>query len=167
MWAEVMTDSIALANRDQDSSRASFVDEPSHPKIQSLVAYWTEKRGSRLMPSRADIKPHEIKPLLPHVQMWSAEPPYVIRLTGEHVVQFDRASYTGEPAVTGLPPSASKMIVEILSGVVRTKAPLFRAGKAYWSERSSYRDFEACYLPLSEDGVSVNVILGGYVFDMT
>ncbi len=37
------------------------------PRLRDGYDYWNAKRGQRAMPSRADLDPAEIKPLLPHV----------------------------------------------------------------------------------------------------
>ncbi len=161
-----MLNESASAGKDCAERQARFIAAPMHPALRALLAYWTEKRGPRLMPARSDLHPREIKPLLPYLHLWNAQPPYVIRLVGGHIAQFDGINYTGEPATAGLPPNAAAMLLHILDQVTATKAPLFRAGKAYWSHERSYRDFEACYLPLSADDASVDMILGGYIYDM-
>ena len=45
--------------------------------------------------------------------------------------------------------------------VATERAPKFRAGRAYWHPDKTYREFEACFLPLSADGETVDIILGG------
>lgn len=144
---------------------AHFIAAPAHPALQSLFGYWTEKRGARPMPRRSDLHPRDIKFLLPNVHLWDAQPPHVIRLIGDNIVRFDGVNYTGQPATAGLPQQAAKMLLQILGQVVRSGTPVFRAGKAYWSERYGYRNFEACYLPLSDDTGAIGMILGGFAYD--
>ena len=59
------------------------------------------------------------------------------------------------------------MIIKILDAVATERAPKFRAGKAHWQPDKSYRDFEACFLPLSSDGETVDIILGGIKFPLS
>jgi hypothetical protein len=151
------------------SVEPAFIDAPRHPNLQLLFEYWNAKRGSRAAPSRADIRPAEIKPLLADVMIWNVGEgagSYTIRLVGENIVRFVGRNNTGESATRGMPDEAAAMMNNVLSLVVETRSPRFRAGKAYWLQEKSYRDFEVCYLPLSTDGEAVDMILGGVKFDL-
>ncbi|HTW53658.1 MAG TPA: PAS domain-containing protein [Stellaceae bacterium] len=147
-------------------SEASFIDAPRDSRIKALFAYWNGVRGERKMPARADIDPAAIPRLLPHVFMYgvSSDGGYTIRLVGEDVVSFVGHNATGSPAGTIMPPRSAEVIVKILDAVTNEQVPKFRAGKAHWLAAKSHRDYEACFLPLSADGESVNVVLGGVVF---
>jgi len=147
-------------------SEASFIDTPRDSRIKALFAYWNQVRGKRRMPTRADIDPAAIPRLLPHVFMYGvgSDGGYTIRLVGEDVVSFVGRNATGSPAGAIMPPRSVEVIVKILDAVTSERAPKFRAGKVHWLAAKSYRDYEACFLPLSADGESVNVVLGGLVF---
>lgn len=149
-------------------AEAEFTAAPRSAILVALHAYWLAKRGDRAMPSRADIDPAEIKGLLPHVMLYDAAPAtrYRIRLVGEAIVQFVGRNMTGHDAGTGMDPQPAAMMRAILDAVADGGAPRFRAGKAYWWKEKAYRDFEACFLPLSPDGKAVNIILAGVVFDV-
>lgn len=142
-----------------------YIDAPRHPDLQILYRYWDTKRGPRALPSRADINPAEIKPLLPDVMLWSAAEPFLIRLVGDHIVRFVGANNTGKPATERMPPDAATSMRAVIATVIESKSPRFRLGKAYWLAGKSYRNFEACFLPLSADGETVDMILGGLKFD--
>ncbi len=152
----------------ETAAPADFIETPRNPALKQLFAYWTAKRGVRAVPARADINPSEIKPLLPDVMIWKAEAsggPYTIRLVGERIVRFVGRNNTGASATLGMPEAAAAAMNAVLAQVVTSGRPLFRIGKAYWLAEKSYRDFEACYLPLSSDGGAVDMILGGVTFD--
>jgi hypothetical protein len=121
------------------------------PQMQALHTYWLAKCGARAMPAREDIDPSEIKP--PNR--------YRIRLVGTAVVDFLGREITGQMAGAHMPPDAERTMYRILDTVAETRAPVFRAGKAYWSSEKAFYDFEACFLPLSRDGRAVNLILSG------
>jgi hypothetical protein len=166
-WSRSAPQAMDIAPDEADpAARAYFIDAPADPKLQRLFGCWTEKRGARQIPRRSDLHPRDIKFLLPDVQLWNAQPPHIIRLTGDNIVKFDGMNYTGQPGAAGLPPHAVTMFLRIIDRVLRAKEPVFRAGKAYWNERQAYRNFEACYLPLSDDAGAVSMILGGYIYDM-
>jgi hypothetical protein len=146
---------------------ASDILAPSDPILVRLFAYWDAKRGGRLMPSRADIDPTELRGLVNHVMLFDVVEPgsrFRIRLVGQSIVDFVGVNNAGKWAPDTLPPEAAKRMVEILTGVVTQRAPRFRAGHAYWQRDKSYRKFEACWLPLSRDGETVDKILSGNTF---
>ena len=146
---------------------ARFIEAPRDPVLIALLAYWSRKRDGRLMPARRDIDPAEIKPLLPHVMLYNADAAsdYSIRLVGQAIVEFIGHNFTGSAATAGMDERAATNMRQILGMVAETGRPVFRAGKTYWWLDRSYRDFEACFLPLSPDGRTVNIILAGVIFD--
>lgn len=148
------------------ASEATYIETPRDAMLVALYDYWKKKRGSRAMPSRSDIDPIEIPTMLPWIIMYDVLPEggYAIRLMGEEVVSFLGRDATGETASEVLTPRGAEMAVRVLDGTVADRAPKFRAGKAYWSEEKSYRNFEACFLPLSPDDRTVDIILSGIRF---
>ena len=115
------------------------------------------------------IRPSEIKPLLPYVMIWSVEDARTercsIRLVGDAIVQFTGKHVTGLTVDETMAPDAARLLKHVFADICATGVPRFRAGKAYWAQHQDYRNFEACFLPLSEDGVTVNRILCGFKFD--
>jgi len=146
---------------------ASDIAAPTDPILVRILAYWQAKRGARSMPSRADIDPVELRGLVNHIMLIDVAEPgrlYPIRLVGESIVDFVGVNNRRKLPEQTLPPAAGKRMVEILTSVVTTRAPRFRAGYAYWHRGKSYRTFEACFLPLSPDDATVDIILSGITF---
>lgn len=140
---------------------------PRSPILVRLFDYWDAKRAGRPMPSRADIDPTELRVLVLNVMLYDVVEPgslYRIRLVGQAIVDFVGANNTGKMAGDGMPPDAARSMVEILNSVVTRRAPRFRLGSAYWHRAKAHRRFEACFLPLSRDGETVDKILAGNVF---
>lgn len=157
-----------MSEKDEAPERPVSIDAPRHPVLQSLFAYWTKKRGERLMPARADIQPSEIKQLLPDVMIYSvsgASGPFIVRLMGENVVNFLGRNSTGKPVTDGKSEEATALMNSVLAQVVETKSPRFRLGKTFWNAGKVSRGFESCFLPLSTDGDIVDMILGGIKFE--
>jgi hypothetical protein len=156
----------AMTDVARSITEAAFIDAPRDPQVKALYDYWNALRGDRAMPARADVDPATIPKLLPHIIMYdvAAEGGYSIRLVGEEVVRFVGRNATGGPAGTVMPPRAAEMMINILDAVTAERVPKFRAGKAHWQPDKDYRDFEACFLPLSADGETVNIVLGGVSF---
>lgn len=121
------------------------------------------------MPARADISPAQMKTVLGDVMMWNigqGGAPHVIRLVGENIVRFVGRNNTGESATFGMPPDAVASMNAVIETIRTARTARFRTGKAFWHREKAYREFEACYLPLSADGERVDMILGGVVFDI-
>jgi hypothetical protein len=147
-------------------TEARYIEAPCDSRLRALYDYWDARRGGRAMPARADIDPAAIPGLLPYVFMYGAAPEggYTVRLVGEAVVDFVGRNATGNPAGIVMPSRSAEMIVRILDTVTSERAPKFRAGKTHWLAEKSHRDYEACFLPLSADGDTVNIVLCGLSF---
>jgi hypothetical protein len=144
----------------------AFIDAPRDRTLQALYQYWNSRRGDRRMPGRADIDPAQIPKLLPHIMMYTvvAGGGYTIRLVGESIVAFVGVNATGRAAGSIMPPRATEILHKVLDNVVAERAPAFRLGKAHWHQDKTHREFEACFLPLSTDGATVDIILCGVIF---
>lgn len=147
-------------------TEAGFIDAPRDAVLKELYEYWDTVRGSRPMPSRADIDPGAIRRLLPHIIMYTVAADYAIRLVGGEIVRFTGRNATGHPAASTMSPRSAETMIKILDAVAKERAPKFRAGKTHWQSDKTYHDFEACFLPLSTDGETVDIILGGIRFPM-
>jgi hypothetical protein len=149
-------------------AEARFIDAPRDAVLRALYDYWNKVRGTRKMPSRADIDPVEIPKLLPYILLWNATPGggYTIRLVGEEVQRFFGRNATGEAAGSDMTPRSAELMIGILDAVATERVPKFREGKAHWHQDKAYRDYEACFLPLSADGETVDIILGGARFPL-
>ena len=144
-------------------AEATYIEAPRDPDIQTLYNYWGSLRRGRLMPQREDIDPTKIPKLLPHVFMYNVAAGgagYTIRLAGEEILRLMRPSAMGLAAGSTLTPIGAKMIIKVLDAVTTGRVPKFRAGKAFWQPGRTYRDFEACFLPLSPDDQTVNIVIG-------
>ena len=140
---------------------------PNAPVLARLFDYWDAKRAGRPMPSRADIDPTELRGLVLHVMLYDVVQPgprYRIRLVGQAIVDFVGANNTGRMAGDGMAPEAARRMIEILDSVAAERAPRFRFGAAYWHRGKAHWPFEACFLPLSSDGKTVDKILAGCAF---
>jgi hypothetical protein len=147
-------------------TEAGFIDAPQDAELKALYEYWDTVRGGRVMPARADIDPAKIPRLLPHIIMYTVATDYTIRLVGEEIVRFTGRNATGSPVASTMSLRSAEMMTKILDAVATEQVPKFRAGKAHWQSDKTYHDFEACFLPLSADGKTVNIILGGIRFPM-
>lgn len=144
--------------------------EFAHPTLAFLRRYWDMKRGNRPMPSRHDIRPSEMKEHLGWILMIEVFPDlsdFRYKLIGTLVTQYfltDATGMTVTEAFERRGTAATKAVKAILRKTARDKVPVRSFGEAGWIA-PGYEQFDALYLPLSDDGETVNMILHGFVFD--
>jgi hypothetical protein len=135
-----------------------------------LHDYWLTKRGVRAMPSRADISPAQIKEHLGWVMILEVLPgarDFRYRLIGTLVTQYFSADATGQTVMEAFAASgevAAKAVNATFRKVARDGIVVRTAGQANWLSEG-LEEFEAVYLPLSEDGETVTHILHAFVCD--
>jgi hypothetical protein len=134
----------------------------SHSDTQQIYAYWLSKCGGRHMPRRADIDPLDIpRRLLPFLSIVEVVPDarrYIYRLVGTADAQVRGFDPTGKSIHEGyLAPNADDAIKRY-DHVAATAAPLVDSAP-YAAIGSRYRTEETIFLPLSENGSTVNMIL--------
>lgn len=142
----------------------------AHPTLAFLRDYWNEKRGSRPMPSRGDIRPSEFRQHLGWVIMADVlrgGQEFRYRLVGTLVTQYFLSEGTGKTLAEAFEKwdrGVLNAVRAVMRSVVRDKVAI-RAFGAADAFAAGFEEFEALFLPLSDDGETVNVILHAFVFD--
>lgn len=132
-------------------------------RLLALYKYWQSKRGDRAMPMRADIDPAEIPALLPLILLIDVLETggYRYRLTGTEIVKNFGHDVTGKTFTEALPGGP---YAEYITGLVRDVAtsgrPLYSEG-AFMAEGRVDRQVRRLVLPLSANGRTVDMVLGG------
>jgi hypothetical protein len=130
--------------------------------LQRIYAYWEAKRGSRSMPRRADLDPAEIPPrLLPGITLVDVVPDprrYVYRLVGTMEAEVRGHDPTGKSVAEAYFGENAEDATECYDRVVETRAPVLDP-IPFLERRRGYRGAESLFLPLSNDGVAVNMIV--------
>jgi hypothetical protein len=136
--------------------------ETCHLDTIALYNYWLAKGGNRAMPARADIDPVEMpRQLLPGiciVEVVADERRYVYRLVGTGEVEVRGNDPTGKSVLEGFFGPSAEDALGCYDQVVKTRAALldptpFTAPSGKWITD------ETLFLPLSDDGATVNKIL--------
>jgi hypothetical protein len=150
-----------LAERFQPTS--DFTLDFRSDKLRTLHQYWQSKLAGRPMPRRPDIEPTEIPALLQHIALIGVdgEPPRLFfRLIGTHITDSLGRDNTGRYFDEAYEGQLLEDIVRVYGVVLQSRAPVRHFGKALFSDKK-YRDYESVHLPLSQDGVTVNMIVVG------
>lgn len=146
-------------------SRPLKPSEARDPRIGELVDYWTSKLNGRKMPSRQDIDPAEIVPLLPFVALVDVIPDvpvdrrYRVRLFGTQLVEYHQKDWTGKQIADVTSAEAAQRIIQAGEFCVNHHCPWLSSGKLYWVNHKSSKQFEIVIVPLSADGSVVNMLL--------
>jgi len=143
-------------------------DYRDDPILGTALAYWIEKRGNRLMPSRRDIDPTEIpRKTLRNLQIIDVVDDgarYRYRLIGTATVEAYGEDFTGRYTDEMFPPDLRNFIHGIFGNVSAWKAPLYLKNR-YVTAKGFKLASKRIYMPLSDDNSRVNHIFGALTFE--
>jgi hypothetical protein len=133
-----------------------------HPNTQAIYQYWLEKCRGRPMPARADLDPLDMpKGLLPGiclVDVVADERRYVYRLVGTADVEVRGYDPTGKSVVEGFFGPSVDDVLASYDRVVSSRAPHIDP-QHFEATNGRYVTEETIFLPLSDDGENVNIVL--------
>ena len=139
--------------------------EPRGETALAGLTYWERLRAGRPMPSREDIEPLDIAPLLPHVYLVniSYDPlDFRYRLIGTKIVEHSLADYTGR-SLRELPEQhPPSQVWALFNQAIEERRPV--------CTRIPYlhipgRSVEKLAAPLSSDGQTVDMLFGVIEFE--
>jgi len=121
------------------------------------------------MPSRGDLIVRELKDHLGWFSLLDVLPEaddFRYRLVGTRVAAYFRADGTGKTVteVFAPVPAAREMMLALLRSVARQGIVVRTWGNLAWMG-NDFEDFESLFLPFSDDGATVNMIMNPFVFD--
>jgi hypothetical protein len=137
-------------------------------QLCALYAYWQGRLNGRAMPSRADIDPFEIKPLLPNVMVVEALEDgqrFRYRLAGTAITNMTGRELSGRYVDEALPGNGYRdYVIGLYRKLVCLKRPIYSECD-YISPSGLERTTKRLMLPLSSDGATVNMVLAGQLFE--
>jgi hypothetical protein len=141
-----------------------------HPDLEFVYAYWQKLRNGRPMPSRADLVIRDLTKQLGWLSLLDVLPEaddFRYRLIGTKITLYFGADTTGKTVTETFAanPGAGALVTRILQQVVRDKVTIRTYGDLSWLGRG-LEDFESLFLPFSDDGTTVNMILNPFTFDV-
>jgi hypothetical protein len=136
----------------------------SHPEIQAIVTYWRGKAAGRRMPARKDVDPFDLKPFLSRtglVDVVADARRFVYRVVG-----------TGDVVIRGYDPTGKSVAEGFFGPNVDDALACYEYTRQYgepYCWRGPYKapdgameNEDVIFLPLSDDGRNVNMILFFY-----
>ncbi len=127
-------------------------------KLDALWDFWTQRRGTRAFPDRADFDPVELRAWLGHLMMVErVDTRWIYRLYGTYFVETFRREMTGK-GIDELPAEQAKVLQAEYDGVRASGAPAVRTYSALFEfgtpdGRQSWQldqTWERVSLPLSD-----------------
>jgi|SRR6185437_3995682 len=135
-------------------------------RLRRLYEYWAAKKGNRRFPARADIDPLDFSYVLGRVMLLDVlRDPLRFRYRVHGTDMVMRAGYdlTGK-FLDDLPITEyRKYVQERCEGLVRDREPLLVHYNRTLDGRT--RHYEALWLPFSEDGENVSMLLCALIYD--
>jgi hypothetical protein len=144
-------------------------DGPAPRLIDDVRSYWRGKCQGGRLPNRDHIHPSELKAWLPHILLVDVVDGYAdfrYRLVGTAIAQDFRLPPTGRLISDVISPFGQRSVDETLRiyrRVAETAQPLQIRGSGAWFAQGA-KTFDAILAPLSNDGTTVNMIFGAFVF---
>jgi PAS domain len=132
-------------------------------RLQEALDYWCRKSAGKAMPRRADIDPVEIPKLLPDVMLVEVLPSgrYRYRLIGTENTDAQGVHATGRYLDEVLPgPEYKAHVLGLYDECVQSRRALYSECLFISpQDRTPERHIKVVFLPLSEDGLTVNQVL--------
>ncbi len=130
-------------------------------RLKQVYQYWDAKRGSRLMPSRADIDPVDLSFCLGYLCLAEvvngARLRFRFRVDGSNCVGLSGIELTGK-FVDEIPLQDYRDVTQnAYTQIVVTRRPHFYLDDEVWDNR--HYQVEGLLLPLATDGEEVNMII--------
>jgi hypothetical protein len=147
--------------------------EPSksfdNPTLLKFLDYWQSKCREGRLPARADIDPVEIHHMLPgiiivEVVEEGGRPRYRFRLFGTAHVEYNLRDLTGMCIDEVFGPEDAARTEATYAGVIETGQPHYWRTNVMLPGRE-FVHYERVIAPLSNDGETIDMLIGMFVFD--
>lgn len=154
---------------DVEQSTVAFRDTINPEPLVRLYDYWLSKSKEGRIPSRAQIDPLDVPELLPSIFLvdvsWqNDEPDFRFRLVGSKITEIVGSDPTGQTFSSFYNEANLEPMIEIYSGVARRGEPFVNNSSAPFSDKDFVK-LARLLLPLSEDTMRIDMILGSLYFE--
>lgn len=145
------------------------IDSLDEPLLAELYLYWSDRRGSRFAPARSDIDPIDIPQLLPHIALseivgdGKGGRRVRYRLAGTQIEAHFGCSLTNRYLDELKHGSYLDYIIGLYDRLIADKAPVYTEN-CFGSDETNSLAVKRLMLPLSDDDVSVTMVLAGILY---
>lgn len=135
--------------------------------LRNLLSYWNAKVDYlQRLPARADLQPDEMVPFLPFVALINVQntvPRFQFRLIGTGIVSAMGRETTNRSVDEALFGANTPNVENFFSIPLSSRGPAYATGQYTVAPNGRTLAFETLLLPLSSDGASIDMLLGGLV----
>ena len=135
------------------------------PRFAQFYGLWDSKRAGRVMPSRSDFEISDLKPWLGWIALLGVLPgalpeghDFVYRLVGTSFTRYYEADPTQQRVSEASVLVERDLTLQNLRVICDTRTPRYRSDSIMCARFEAYRQ-PRLYVPLGEDGNSVDVIM--------
>jgi hypothetical protein len=137
--------------------------ESAAPKIKALYGYWQSIHpAAGVLPGRCHFDPIDIPELLPCIWMIDVQRAplrFRFRLVGTEIVKFTGRDVTGRWLDEVYPDYEKTEAYSMHRDCAETGRPGYRKSGVLSNPKRSHVEAERLYLPLAEDGHTVDIVL--------
>lgn len=158
-----------MGDREYTFNRRSGFDDAmarcKSAELRQLYGYWQTTRADRPAPIRSDIRPEEIKPILPNILIIETvgdTPRLRYRLVGTEFVTIYGAELTGRFVDEADFDGVRDTLVADYAKVLADHLPSWTRWE-FFKDDGRWVNYERLAMPLSSDGSAVNMLLVGVV----
>lgn len=144
-----------------DAARLASLD----PQFPGLLGYWKTRRGDRRMPCRADIDPLDLRAYLGNLLLLDMAEPIGesrYRLIGTQIAEVSGRDATNRSLNELYSEPIRGGLIGMYTAIVAARTP--HAGWGRWQVGLDHLSVGALFLPLSEDGDRVTMVLAKMKF---
>lgn len=153
-----------------DAREPAFIDgvallSACSPRIAQFYGLWDSKRAGRRLPSRDDFDFAELKPWLGWIALLGVLPralpeghDFVYRLVGTNFTRYYEADPTQQRVSEASLLVERNSTLQNLREICESRTPRYRADSIMCARFEAYKQ-PRVYVPLGEDGSSVDVIM--------
>ena len=141
------------------------VTEPGFAPLSQVEAYWEALRGSRLMPTRAEIDPRGIEQALEYAFIVERIAPGIarLRIAGSHLNELMGMEVRGMPLTAFITPASRRQLSDTLEEVFETPATCVLTLNSPKAAGVAPLNARLLLMPLKSDLGDVSRILGAFV----
>ena len=140
---------------------SAFLHRPENAAFLEFYDYWLRRSAGKPMPARADIDPLDIPRLLPNLFLIDVVPGrprrYRFRLVGTRIAELE-GEITNRFLDEFVPGAAGTAMARHYDDTVAGRVYV-RRETLYWRQRE-HVNYDVLLLPLSSDGVTVDMLVG-------
>lgn len=140
------------------------------PLLAELYQYWSERRGGRWAPARADIDPIDIPQLLPHIALTEVvlppdceEPRFRFRLAGTQIEDRFGCTLTNRFLDELKEGEYLSYVQSLYRQLIAEMVPVY-SESSFETVDSNTLFAKRLMLPLSDNQQSVNLVLSGVLY---